>query len=168
MRTFFALGLDQQTTAAIDRWRTISLPPFWRPVPRENLHVTLVFLGDITESQWLALARGAEAIEVPEFNLRLDSLGYWPKQEIVYLTTTTVPDELTTLVGDLRKLAQRTGIRIEKRPFHAHVTLARRCDQPPLTPIQAPDFNIAVDSFELLQSRPVKGLVRYEVLDSWR
>ena len=51
MRLFFGLKPDPQTVVNIADWRAKTLPPLERPVPMGNLHITLVFLGQVSHKQ---------------------------------------------------------------------------------------------------------------------
>ena len=167
MRCFFALGLDVSTARDVADWRSRALPPFARPVATDNLHATLVFLGELTPKKLREIQHLAAGVMVPRFSLTFDELGYWPKQEIAYLAPQETPVELESLVADLRQVARRSGIKVDKRRFLPHITLARRCESPPVSSLEAPDFAIEVDSFQLFESlRKPEGVV-YRELESW-
>ena len=167
MRAFFALPVEQETASAIDRWRTNSLPAFERPVVQANFHVTLAFLNEISDETCRSLENLAAGILMRPFSLELDSPGYWPKQGIYFLEPSNTPDVALDLADQIRRSCQRLGIRVDRRDYLPHLTLARRCETAPPHPLSEPDFRINCDEFCLYQSiRGVNG-VRYEKVSGW-
>ncbi|MEM9605241.1 MAG: 2'-5' RNA ligase family protein, partial [Pseudomonadota bacterium] len=85
MRAFLALLPDADTALDIDRWRALC----WRNLPGavavQNLHVTLVFLGDIDEDQQARLATQLDAVVAAPISLRLSSVGYQVDQRMLWL-----------------------------------------------------------------------------------
>ena len=82
------------------------------------------------------------------------------------------PDALVRLVGELADGLKAQGFSLERRPFHAHVTLARRCRiraADPMRegePLPAPIvWNVA--RMTLTASEPASGPPRYRELDGW-
>lgn len=167
MRAFFALSADDETSAAIEYWRDSKLPLFLRPVARINFHLTLTFLGEISDRQFSDLETMASNIRVPPFRLCFDSTGYWPKQQIYYLAPTHVPGSLHDLVNQLRQIANRLNIKVDKRRYQAHLTLARRCQQAPPEALTPPDITLNSREFCLFESTRMKGGVRYDRKESF-
>ena len=167
MRAFFALSADDETSAAIEYWRDSKLPPFLKPVARINFHLTLTFLGEISARQLSDLGTMASGIRVPAFRLCFDSTGYWPKQQIYYLAPTQVPGSVHDLVNQLRQMANRLNIKVEKRKYQAHLTLARRCKLAPAEALAPPDITLDCAKFCLFESTRMKGGVRYDLIESF-
>ena len=167
MRAFFALEVDDDLAGEIDLWRSRSLPPFSRPVPWRNFHVTLAFLGEVSPARCNALCKMADGAGISPFELRFESLGYWPRQKISYLAPRTCPAGLDGLVGRLRRTSNRLGLKMDQRKYLPHLTLARRCEAAPAPPLSAPDFRLGVSAFHLYRSKQMKTGVRYEVMASW-
>lgn len=168
MRAFFALEIDEALANRIDRWRANSLPPFASAVPWHNFHLTLAFLGEISRGQRDELCKLAAGAGVPPFELRLDSMGYWPRREISYLAPRAWPAGLDDLAGQLRRISNRLGLKSDRRQYRPHVTLSRRCAAEPPPPLVPPDFEISAGAFHLYESRRVKAGVRYEVIARWK
>ena len=167
MRAFFALATDDDTSAVIERWRDSKLPPFLKPVARINFHLTLAFLGEISERQLRDIEVMASSIRVPAFILPLDSTGYWPKQQTYYLAPTHLPDSAFELVSQLKQIANRLDIKVDKRKYQAHLTLARRCELAPPEALTPPDITLDCSEFCLFESTRMKGGVRYDLIDSF-
>jgi RNA 2',3'-cyclic 3'-phosphodiesterase len=108
--------------------------PRARWVDLDNVHLTLLFLGETPEADVPALAaklRQAFARCVP-LDLRLASGGTFPpgRPARVAWVGVEAPEELLELQEDVTRAAVETlGFEPEKRPYHPHVTLAR-CPDP--------------------------------------
>ena len=108
--------------------------PRARWVDPENLHLSLLFLGETAEGDVPALAaklREAFA-RCPPLDLRLSDGGTFPpgRPARVAWVGIEAPAELMTLQEGVTQAAVETlGFEPEKRPYHPHVTLAR-CPDP--------------------------------------
>ena len=167
MRLFFGLSVEPERSREIARWREKSLPPFAKPVPEDNFHLTLSFLGEVNEARRIELGRSASRVRSPAFSLKFVETGLWLKQGIFYLAPETLPEVLESLVEQTRQIAMRGGLRVEKRKYFPHLTLARRCHVAPPASLMPPDFDIRFGSFALFESRNMKRGVRYEILEEY-
>ena len=61
-RLFFALDIEEQDKKALAHWRETSLKLPFKKVPKDNFHVTLAFLGNISTEQQTALISFADQI----------------------------------------------------------------------------------------------------------
>jgi 2'-5' RNA ligase len=96
----------------------------------EKLHLTLKFLGEMSDEQLAALTKAVEkaAREISSFKLRIAGNGVFPSRRKARVLWLGVEDEK----GSLRKLnetleneCERQGLTREKRDFKAHLTIAR-------------------------------------------
>ena len=95
----------------------------WRP--RENLHITLAFYGELPEPVIQDLDAGLACISAPSLQLRLSGVRRSGGKDSGALWAVVDPDPgLTQLARDCRKAARGAGIEMEKRGFVAHLTLA--------------------------------------------
>ena len=132
-------------------------------MPTANLHLTLVFLGT-TDSQHLECYRQALlGLTVPSMTLDLDQLGYWPKPRILWLGPTQTPKPLSQLVQELNKRLATCGYTPERRPFRAHITLARKIPKPDEL-LNVTPWRWRADRVALVESVSREGGVCYEVL----
>ncbi len=134
MRTFIAVelpeafkdevaGVARQLSAAIDA----------RYAPRANYHITLAFLGDITEAQ-LRSAIGVleEAAQgLCSFPLRPDGIGKFGKSHnaTLWMGVAKAP-ELMSLTENLREGLHAEGVPMDGKAFLPHITLARHATIP--------------------------------------
>lgn len=108
--------------------------PRARWVDLDNVHLTLLFLGETAEVDVPALAAGLrEAFSrCPPLEMRLVGGGTFPpgRPARVAWVGVEAPDELMTLQANVTRAAvEALGFEPEERPYHPHVTLAR-CPSP--------------------------------------
>ncbi len=101
-----------------------------RWIPPQNLHVTLRFLGQLTEPMIRSIqdALAPIAERHPPFEMRLGKLGAFPDIErprVIWLGVKTPEDELRKLHDDIAAVLDEIGFESERRPFHSHLTLGR-------------------------------------------
>ncbi len=107
--------------------------PGARWVERRNLHLTLVFLGEVEEGVLGEFARDlAESVAaVPAFRLGVEGLGTFGQAKPRALWAGVAADPaLDHLQGKIAGLAARHGIEIDRRKFVPHITLARLTNPP--------------------------------------
>jgi 2'-5' RNA ligase len=130
LRLFVALELPAAVRDALEAFRAAAADPeVWRPVPREALHVTLAFLGPRPAGDLAAVERvlAAEA-GGPAPRLALDgALLLPPRRARVLCADLSDPDgTLAALQARVSAGLAAAGVYTpEKRPFRAHVTVAR-------------------------------------------
>ncbi len=135
MRLFVAVDLDAAARAAIaaEQRRIASAMGDARSSVRwvkpDHLHLTLVFLGDVSESQAPAVAEAVgRPIEASPFDLTLQGMGVFPTRgspRAVWIGVTNGANELIDLQRELARRIASEGIALESRPFQPHLTLGR-------------------------------------------
>lgn len=122
-----------------------------RRMRQETLHVTLAFIGAVSETQVAELQAIGAAVRAPRFELALDQTGWWRHNHIVWAGASVLPPALERLVRDLNGALRAAGYRLDHRPFAAHVTLLRKaqCSQ---DPPRLPSLAWPVAEFVLVES----------------
>lgn len=126
MRCFLALELPQEirervARAAAEAKRLGVKAAF---VPAEQIHATLAFFGEITESEALQKKEilERECADAAPFRVRVKGIGFLPdarRPRVLYAAIDSPP-----LVELQKKLA--LALRYDEgRPFHGHATIAR-------------------------------------------
>ncbi len=134
IRTFIAVPISLKIASRLERAQlacrdVARLRVSW--VPPEQMHVTLKFLGEIPYETLPDVTRTLEAAtrEVKPFRIRVARLGTFPDSESPKVIWAGVEDEpaglLATLAETLNHELIPLGIRRERRPFSAHVTVGR-------------------------------------------
>jgi 2'-5' RNA ligase len=139
-RVFFGLALPEHlcNRLAVEAL-ALRLP---RRVDPLDMHLTLVFLGEVAPDVLEAQHEAAEAISMPGFSLRLKGLGLFGKAQPHSLWAGVAPEPaLTALQTKLETALRRAGASPEKRRFLPHVTLGRF---PPMAPQEAARLERAV------------------------
>ena len=139
-----------------------------RRIPVANLHITLIFLGNITAELQSCIEQTAATVVAPVFSLRLDRLGYWSHKHMLWAMPAPgdVPGALTTLVDSLRQGLAACDVTLEQRSYRPHVTLARQLERGPRQGRISP-VDWTLDRFALMESVTTPVGVQYPVLQSW-
>lgn len=167
-RVFFALWPDKDTRKALaERARVVhEIATEGRPIPEENLHVTLRFLGSISRRQRKQAAAAARRIRRARFSLRFDRAGFWPQSKVAWLGCSDLPDPLLSLVADLNTELGSEGFDLYTRPYRPHVTVLRGVGELPELPAIEP-LDWEPERFVLVRSRLDESGSSYRVLDEW-
>ena len=100
---------------------------------RENLHLTLAFLGDIPSCRLSHVIDAMEQIHTKPFLCSLSSLGCFGKMKkeadsressVLWIGTDYCP-ELLNLQNELTASLRRHAVWYDSKPFRPHVTLGR-------------------------------------------
>jgi len=130
-RLFFALRLREPQQQALYQWGQRHLAAYGRHVHAENLHITLLYLGEISYLLLPTLCQQAAEVEAGPFQLDIDQLTFKPRSHILWLGAQQHPDQLDQLVLQLQAMAERLGLIYDKRLYHPHITLLRRAKKMP-------------------------------------
>lgn len=167
MKIFFALEIDPTVCHAIEVWRDRTIYALGRAVPAANFHLTLNFLGEITDQQLQRLYAEVEYVNAPTIELHMDTSGYFPAPGIFWIAPSSTPAALTELVAQLRRASRKAGIKTSRKAFQPHITLFRNYRARPMLPTPEPSFDVCCDGFVLLQSVAGRHGVRYHTVRCW-
>jgi len=167
-RLFIGVPLTDDARRAIVRSLPKSLPG--KPVPPENWHFTLRFLGSTsTEARDQIVERLESATCGSPFTIRFSELGAFPnpkRARILWLGIDEGAERLIQLAAIAEGTARSVGFAAETKPFKPHLTLSRI--DPPVTVAKLlgskPRFGtrMTVDSLILYRSHLGGGPARYE------
>jgi RNA 2',3'-cyclic 3'-phosphodiesterase len=166
VRLFFAAFPDGETRRLIaSAAAEVVLGEEARLVPRENYHITLAFVGEVSNAQAASL-RSVGPLEVPAFTVRFDTYEHWVRSEVVVFAASECPRALHDLQCKLRGELAHHDLAPDPRPFHPHVTIARKAVQAPVRQAMS-GFLWKVTAFQLVRSvRSTIGST-YTVLEHW-
>lgn len=130
MRSFIAIPLPQEFLEGVVAAQQGLAPVMnGRFTPRENLHLTLAFLGDIDEAETRAAmdAMDAAVAEAGPVSLTPASLGSFDrKKDSMFWLGLDKNPELMALQARLAEELESRGVPFEKRNYLPHITLARK------------------------------------------
>ena len=171
-RLFFALWPDETQRRALEHASAKAVRHSGgRPVPMANLHVTLAFLGSVAAARIPDLHRIAReqaarlAHDAPP-TLTFARLAHWKEAQILCALAAEESPTARALALALQDATAAAGLNPDRKPFQAHVTLARKV----LRPGEVPSLRPVVwrfDSFSLIDSRTEPSGSVYSVIDSY-
>jgi 2'-5' RNA ligase len=130
-RLFLAISLPEARRRELvniqDELKRRLSPRAVKWVEEENLHITLVFLGETPFSRVTIIKDKLSEIEASSFSLRLSRLGFFPderKPRVVWVGLTGEVEKLQALYNNIRKVLKNEGIFFDQK-FYPHVTLGR-------------------------------------------
>lgn len=133
MNHFFAIEVPQEARQYIqDRIVAIWKPALRDDVPwysPEDYHVTLKFLGDVSEERTESIITAAlpVAVQIKPFDLTLAQPGAFPmnRSKRVYWMGVGRNDGITSLAASLDRACGGLGFKREDRIYRPHITVAR-------------------------------------------
>lgn len=175
LRLFLALRLPDETLDAVAAWQAEAFagtPGGVRVVPRENLHVTLAFLGSRPAGvlpSIVEVLRDAAARAAP---IRLSVERYRETRAVAMLVLGDEAGAATALAEDVQSgLEAISAYRREPWPWLPHLTVARFKERPKVEEELPGTIRTGVlvpsDAAAYL-SRPGRAGVEYQILESVR
>lgn len=173
MRVFVAVELPETVRRALYQGtaplRRSNASVRW--VSPGNMHITLKFLGEITEGRAASVREAVMAVatRTPPFELALGSVGAFPncnRPRVVWVGVQGGTRLLAELAGAVESALAAEGFPPEKRSFRAHLTLGR-CKRPAaladVSSAAVPDDSFQVHRVVVMQSHLHPQGPRYEV-----
>jgi len=170
-RLFYALDIHLNDKKKIDKARQPFLKNM-RPVAVDNLHITLCFMGNISTDCTKALIAEADhlshivpKLKIAQSKITTNAIGLFKKPQVLFLDFKQFPEEFRNIANALSLAASNLGIHQEKRPYHPHLTIARKAKKVP----KYNDFllTIPIHSFSLYESISTNRGVKYTPLKTW-
>lgn len=124
MRAFVALDLPQEALDSLEA--LVAELSAGRIVARENLHLTLAFLGDREDALIEAIADELRQLRLRPIEFGFNGLGSFGKGKAGGLwVNVEASDALAGLQKKVRRAADDAGLALPRERFRPHVTLAR-------------------------------------------
>lgn len=163
-RVFFAIWPDEKTRGALTRaTRSVVNRCGGRAISPSNLHVTLAFIGSVTET-FLMHIQQIPPFASPGFELVFDRLGFWSGPRVLWTSPSQIPTALIELELVLWNRLAGIGFERQKSSYRPHVTLARRAKfiEESISPV-----SWSVSGLALVESKLDGRYPTYEVLEAW-
>ncbi len=125
MRLFIAIELPEAVKSLLDGLQRNV--PSVRWLPPGQIHLTLLFLGEVMEDKLEQISEALSEITVEPFTIQITKTGCFPHARdprVLWVGLARQPglEQLHILV---RRVVSSCGILLEKRPFRPHITVAR-------------------------------------------
>ncbi|MEJ2008355.1 MAG: RNA 2',3'-cyclic phosphodiesterase [Acidobacteriota bacterium] len=157
MRAFIAIELPEPIREALAReqarFRAVCPDARWtRP---EGIHLTLKFLGQISDEQVDEVRKALGQLErFEKFTVQAKGFGFFPnaKRPRVFWVGLEAPSELARLAAQVESAMATIGFPPENRAFSPHLTLARFSvprPQPKLQALLAEQGELTLGTFEV-------------------
>jgi 2'-5' RNA ligase len=187
-RVFIAINLPEEIKKELVNYQANwpQLPIRW--TKKNNLHITLIFLGSLSEQEVIEVCKTTREItqQYNSFKIRLNKIAYGPPRKIpprMIWVEGACPeivegkkiDKLSYFKNDLEgSLLERVNFSPEKRPFSPHITLGRirgwewRRIEPEDRPKVESEISLEfeVNSIDVMESHLKKEGAEYAVLES--
>jgi 2'-5' RNA ligase len=168
MRLFIAVTLDEKTRCAFTELQSLLKARalggnFSRP---ENLHVTLVFLGEVdnTKLDTIKTAMTLCCGKYAPFTVSWNRSGCFSRGSTWWAGATDTDRRLSALRNDLCAALDKTGIGFDRKPFRAHVTLGRKITHNVPVTLPEIDIPVPVKRISLMESSRQNGVLVYTEL----
>jgi len=172
-------GVKKQLLDYQSKWP--ELPVRW--VKPENLHITLAFLGYLSDEELLEILRITKEVALRNnpFSINLNKICYGPPKKMpprMVWAEGEKSNELGELQNDLENSLFSVSIKglkePEARPYAPHITLGRirqwefRQIEPEERPVIDEDisFVFGVNSIDVMESQLKRGGAEYIILES--
>jgi RNA 2',3'-cyclic 3'-phosphodiesterase len=129
MRTFIAIEMPDEVKAKlmhvsenIESWRLIK----GNFVNKDNFHLTLKFLGEISEQDVEKVKKKLSEMKLKKFSVKLEGIGSFPTEDYIKILFAKMhTNEIEKLAENVNSELDKIGFPKEKQGFQGHLTLAR-------------------------------------------
>jgi len=181
-RIFIAINLPEDIKKKLTDYQAkwLELPCRW--TKKENLHITLMFLGYLSDEELLEVLRLTREVTQKHepFSINLKKIIYGPPKKMpprMVWAEGEKSEELGKLQSDLENSLLASPVKkmeSESRPYAPHITLGRikawefRSIEPEERPEVNEEINLSfeVKSIEVMESELKRGGPEYTVLES--
>lgn len=128
MRTFVAVEIsNQQVLDSIKKLQS-SLKIEAKPVDTQNMHFTLMFLGEVSDEMAQKIGAQLKTIEFSQFNMSFEGVGAFPKPKFPRVVWVGLDKEGGSMLSSLAKKVEEKLAPLgfsSNKPFKPHATIFR-------------------------------------------
>ena len=131
VRSFVSIDLeDEQILSKVESIMSSlsSLGGDLKPVERENIHLTLKFLGNVSPEKLAEVKSALAEVKFQPFSLEIKGAGAFPslkRMNVVWVGVGEGWSQVELIFEQTEKLLHQVGFSRETRPFSPHITIAR-------------------------------------------
>ena len=99
-----------------------------KPVERENIHLTLKFLGNVSSAKLVEIKSSLSRLKFPPFSMEIKGAGAFPslkRMNVIWVGIGEGWSQVELIYEQTEKLLSDVGFSRETRPFNPHITVAR-------------------------------------------
>ena len=122
----------------------------------ENLHLTLAFIGEYSDSDYVL--ETLSPVQFKPFEIRLSKPGNFGR---LWWAGISAPEQLTNCASQIRHYLADANIPFDRKRFSPHITLVREPDKSALPEIVIPDAVMTVREISLKRSDKGKHGMNY-------
>ena len=166
MRLFIAAQFNQkiidELTYIQSYWQHLGMKGRYAPV--ENLHLTLAFIGEYKDPDYVL--ETLEAVSFEPFSVKLDGVGNFND---LYWAGVQKNEELSTCVKRIRRALAENNIPYDRKRFSPHITLVRKAafeGKPENLTKELPTGEMKVNSIAVMSSTRGKNGMIYTKIGS--
>ena len=161
VRLFVAVDLSGEVKAALEdiQGQIKGSGVNGRYTARENLHITLAFIGEYGDAQ--AVLDALEGVRFEPFGLGLDGMGSFGG---LWWAGIRAGGGLKGLAAQVRRQLAMANIPFDRKKFSPHITLIRDPDKQVIPQVKIPDVKMTVEGFSLMLSERGKRAMIYTEL----
>ena len=131
-----------------------------RATRADDLHLTLAFIGELSNDVAFDLADAIATLRFEPFTLKLDTLGFFEEARVVWSgATDQTTKPLATLADRVRARLDQISVAYDRRPLAPHITLLRGVKN--FTAEKLAPILWRIDSIALYRSAPAQHASRY-------
>ena len=131
VRSFVSIDLDDEQI--LSRVESIvsslkSLGGDLKPVERENIHLTLKFLGNVTSAKLNEVKKALSQVNFQTFKLEIKGAGAFPslkRMNVIWVGIGEGWTQVQQIFEQTETILHGQGFSRETRPFSPHITIAR-------------------------------------------
>ena len=166
MRLFVAINFNDETRAQLlfvrDKLRSESkYGKFSEP---ENIHLTLIFLGECDAKQATSAKAAMDAVSFKPFPVRIERIGRFNRDGgDVWWAGVQESKPLIAMQAELTNKPIEAGFVLDKRKYSAHITFGRQVVTD-ATPEHVQPFGENINCIELMKSERINGKLTYTAI----
>lgn len=166
-RLFFALWPSPQVRASIvETAHPVLHELTGRLIPPEQLHITLHFIGSVTDETRICMDRAARCIKTKPFSITLSHFNFFSRAKVFYMGCNAIPTELRHLHQTLGEALGDCSYQQDEPEYTPHVSLLRKLKARQVESFKF-SINWQVDEFVLVESSGTANGVGYNIIETY-
>ena len=125
MRTFIAIDIPDNITSKIITFQKSINDEGIKLVNKDNLHLTLMYIGEISEKQLLDIKNKLSKIKFKKFKAEVNGIDSFRRGNNVGVIIATIKDGNETLLELYNTIALKLNDVKQEHSFIPHITIAR-------------------------------------------